>query len=66
MAVVEVEYASAALGLATPVKGRAHLVRASCSLSNVFCLLSSSINVTVTSFSRSFDSVVAIGGVTPK
>ena len=47
-------------------RDNAHLVRDSCSDSNIFCLLSSSINVTVTSFSRSLDSAVAIGGVTPK
>lgn len=43
-----------------------YLVRDSSGLSTVFCLLSSSMRVTVTSFSLSFDSVVAIGGVTPK
>lgn len=43
-----------------------HLVRDSSGVSTVFCLLSSSMRVTVTSFSLSFDSVVAIGGVTPK
>lgn len=32
----------------------------------VFCLRSSSIRLTVTSFSRSVDSLVAIGGVTPR
>ena len=32
----------------------------------VFCLRSSSIRLTVTSFSLSVDSLVAIGGVTPR
>jgi hypothetical protein len=44
----------------------AHLLRASSSDSNVFCSLSSSIRVIVTSFSRSLESAVAIGGVTPR
>jgi hypothetical protein len=46
--------------------GNTHLVFASCSDSKVFCLLSSSISVTVTSFSRGLDSITDIGGVTPK
>ena len=45
---------------------RTHRVLASSSLSMVFCLRSSSIRLTVTSFSRSVDSLVAIGGVTPR
>ena len=45
---------------------RTHRVLASSSLSIVFCLRSSSIRVVVTSFSLSFDSLVAIGGVTPR
>ena len=43
-----------------------HLLRDSSSLSNVFCLRSSSMSVTVTSFSRSLDSSVEMGGVTPR
>ena len=43
-----------------------HRVLASSSLSIVFCLRSSSIRVIVTSFSLSVDSLVAIGGVTPR
>jgi len=42
-----------------------HRVLASCSLSKVFCLFSSSIRVTVTSFSLGFDSAVVMGRVTP-
>ena len=42
-----------------------HLVLASSSDSNVFCLLSSSMSVTVTSFSLGDDSAVEMGGVTP-
>lgn len=38
----------------------------SCSLSKVFCLLSSSMRVTVTSFSLGFDSAVVMGRVTPR
>ena len=45
---------------------RTHRVLASSSLSIVFCLRSSSIRVVVTSFSFSVDSLVAIGGVTPR
>jgi hypothetical protein len=45
---------------------RTHRVLASSSLSIVFCLRSSSIRVVVTSFSLSVDSLVAIGGVTPR
>lgn len=44
----------------------AHLLRDSSSVSKVFWRLSSSMRVTVTSFSRSLDSAVAIGGVTPR
>lgn len=43
----------------------AHRVLASCSVSKVFCLFSSSIRVTVTSFSLGFDSAVVMGRVTP-
>lgn len=43
-----------------------HRVLASSSLSIVFCLRSSSMRLTVTSFSLSVDSLVAIGGVTPR
>ena len=43
-----------------------YLVFASSSLSKVFCRRSSSIRVAVTSFSRSDDSFVEIGGVTPR
>ena len=45
---------------------RTDRVLASCSLSKVFCLLSSSIRVTVTSFSLGFDSAVVMGRVTPR
>lgn len=44
----------------------AHLFRAPSAVSTVFCLFSSSIRVIVTCFSLSLDSVVDIGGVTPK
>lgn len=44
----------------------AHLVLASSSDSNVFCRCNSSISVTVTAFSRSSDSFVVIGDVTPR
>ena len=53
-------------GAASHGKAEAYLVRASSSDSNVFCRLSSSINVTVTSFSLGFDSATEMGGVTPK
>lgn len=53
-------------GAASHGKAEAHLVLASSSVSNVFCRLSSSINVTVTSFSLRFDSATEMGGVTPK
>jgi hypothetical protein len=43
-----------------------HLLRASSGPSKVFCLRNSSMRVSVTSFSLSLDSVVEIGGVTPK
>jgi len=43
-----------------------HRVLASCSFSKVFCLFSSSISVTVTSFSLGFDSAVVMGRVTPR
>ena len=43
-----------------------HRVLASCSFSKVFCLFSSSIRVTVTSFSLRFDSAVVMGRVTPR
>jgi hypothetical protein len=43
-----------------------HLVLDSSSLSIVFCRRSSSMRVTVTSFSLSLDSVVEMGGVTPR
>ena len=46
-------------------RGGTHRVLASCSLSKVFCLFSSSIRVTVTSFSLGFDSAVVMGRVTP-
>ena len=46
-------------------RGETHRVLASCSLSKVFCLFSSSIRVTVTSFSLEFDSAVVMGRVTP-
>ena len=48
-----------------PAEG-SHRVLASCSLSKVFCLFSSSIRVTVTSFSLGFDSAVVMGRVTPR
>ena len=47
-------------------EGVPHRVLASCSLSKVFCLFSSSIRVTVTSFSFGFDSAVVMGRVTPR
>jgi hypothetical protein len=43
-----------------------YLVIVSSSLSIVFCLRSSSMRLSVTSFSLSFDSLVEIGGVTPR
>jgi len=46
-------------------RGGTHRVLASCSFSKVFCLFSSSIRVTVTSFSLGFDSAVVMGRVTP-
>jgi hypothetical protein len=45
---------------------KSYLVLDSSSDSKVFCLLSSSIRVIVTSFSFGVDSSVEMGGVTPR
>ena len=63
----EVEFLKAMLfaeNEGTPVNP--HLLRASPAFSKAFCLLNSSIRVTVTSLLLSLDSVVAMGGVIPR
>lgn len=54
------------VGITSRRRTGTHLVLASSSDSKVFCLLSSSISVIVTSFSLGDDSATEMGGVTPR